>query len=116
MINYCKIKPDATQLMKCIPDPLIFPFSVFMQNGGYSISPAKDGITFKKDKHIGKIKGSWTIRADFYEMNEHCMNRFKMFAELYLKNGKKFIEELTEQGLTRLPPHMRNQKVLKVAA
>ncbi|WP_038342125.1 hypothetical protein [Acinetobacter sp. A47] len=111
-INYCKIKPEVPQPVKRIPDPLVFPFSVFMQNGGYSISPAKDGVSFKKGKYTGKIKGSWSVRADFYEMNEHCINRFKMFTELYLKGGKKFIEDLTQQGFARLPPHMRDQTFL----
>ncbi|ENU92953.1 hypothetical protein F971_01940 [Acinetobacter vivianii] len=114
MINYLKIKPEVTKLVKRIPDPLLFPFSVFMDNGGYLVSPIKEGVIYKKGKHIGKIKFSLEISAESYEMNEHCIQRFKTFTELYLKTGPKFIEDLDRQGSNRIPPAVK--KILFGAA
>lgn len=114
VIDYCKVKPEALQPQERIPDPLIFPFSVFMQNGGYEVGAAKNGVVFKKGKAVGRIYGSWVIREKTYSMNEHCIARFKMFNELYLKTGRLFIDELTKTGVAKLPPSMSNQKKMTV--
>lgn len=109
MIDYCKLKPEVETPVKRIPDPLIFPFSVFMHNGGYLVSPTKDGVTYKKGKYIGKIKGSWESYSESHEMNDHCIQRFKTFTELYLKRGQSFIQDLRKQGIGQVHPAMRKQ-------
>ncbi|ENX34935.1 hypothetical protein F889_01575 [Acinetobacter colistiniresistens] len=109
MIDYLKIKPEVVHPTQRIPDPLVFPFSVFMQNGGYLISAAKDGIVFRKGKLTGKIIGEWEVQEDTYAMNLHCIHRFKMFTELYLKSGQQFLDGLRSQGVKRLPLNLRNQ-------
>lgn len=116
MINYLKIKSEVKRPVKRIPDQLLFPFTVFMHNGGYTISPTKEGFSYKKGNDIGKINGIWGDEIESYEMNEHCINRFKIFTELYLKHGKYFINELTQQGYNRLPKNLREKQSLKVAA
>lgn len=99
MIDYCRIKPEVNRMVKRIPDPLIFPFSVFMRNNGYTISAVKDGIIYRKGKAVAKIPGAVETSEQSYAMNEHCSMRFKTFTELYLKIGYLFIEELNRQGL-----------------
>ena len=97
-MNYTKIEPEFVQVLNRIPDELVIPFTIFMQNGSYELKVNKQGIALKRDKCTARIFGKPNLKEVSYKMDDHCIARFKIFSKLYLKHGKKFVDDLRMQG------------------
>ena len=119
MMNYTKIEPEFVQVLTRIPDELVIPFVVFMQNGGYELKATKQGVSLKRDKCTARIFGKPSAKEASYKMDDHCIARFKIFSKLYLKHGKQFLADLRMQGSVLVHgqlQQMQKQSYLRMVA
>lgn len=74
--------------MRNIPNRLIKPFRNWLVSLGYQGMRRGDHLTAWKPKHK-------QIEINGVRMNKPCQEVFQVFLKQYLKNGKSFLEELS---------------------
>ena len=85
-----------------IPDNLCLPFVMWMILGGHEVELKKNFMHLRKGKSWAKIYCRKGVIQASYEMNDYCIERFKLFCMQWLKKGKDFIDSLNFEANMRL--------------
>ena len=85
-----------------LPHSICTVFMQWMLTGGHVSKIKKDSITLvkgeNKDQKVAKVFFDGAVR-DFYEMNDYCTERYKLFLSQWFKKGRSFIESLKHDAL-----------------
>ena len=111
-------KPEFIGTVDRLPNALCAAFLGWNLNGGYVAKTKKTGVYLRKGDKVIVIYCEGTAIKESYLMNDHGIERFKLFSKQWLLADKKFVESLSDSMCAKFSEvkiHLKNKQYLKVA-